>query len=75
MGLFFPVGMRLVQTTYENETLWFWALNGIMSVLCSALAGFFSIVIGISTNFYIAAAAYALTLWCIYNLRREHATT
>ncbi len=75
MGLFFPTGMRLLQASYERETPWFWALNGIASVLCSALAVFFSIVMGISTNFYIAAIAYALILWCIYNLRRERATT
>ena len=71
MGLFFPMGMRLVQTNYESETPWFWALNGIMSVLCSALTVFFSIFIGISTNFYLAAVAYALALWCIYNLQRS----
>ena len=66
MGLFFPTGMRLVQTSYEDETPWFWALNGIMGVLCSALAVFVSIIFGISTNFYIAAVAYALVLWCVY---------
>ena len=42
-----------------------------MSVLCSALTVFFSIFIGISTNFYFAAVAYTLTLWCIYNLQRS----
>lgn len=42
-----------------------------MSVLCSALTVFFSIFIGISTNFYLVAAAYALALWCIYNLQRS----
>ena len=75
MGLFFPTGMRLVQTSYEDETPWFWALNGIMGVLCSALAVFVSIIFGISTNFYIAAVAYALVLWCVYNLYRERAVT
>ena len=71
MGLFFPTGMRLVQTSYEDETPWFWALNGIMGVLCSALAVFVSIIFGISTNFYIAAVAYALVLWCVYRCTED----
>ncbi len=75
MGLFFPTGMRLVQSSYEDETPWFWALNGIMGVLCSALAVFVSIIFGISTNFYIAAVAYAFVLWCVYSLCRERAIT
>ena len=75
MGLFFPTGMRLVQSHYEGDTPWFWALNGIMGVLCSALSVFFSIIFGISINFYIAAVAYALVLWCVWNLRRVRAIT
>ena len=73
MGLFFPTGMRLVQTDYEDDTPWFWALNGIMGVLCAALAVFVSLIFGISVNFFIAAVAYALVLWCVYSLRRARA--
>ena len=61
--------MRLVQSHYEDDTPWFWALNGIMSVLCSALSVFVSIIFGISVNFFIAAVAYAFVLWCVWNLR------
>jgi len=64
MGLFFPTGMRLVKG--DTETPWYWALNGIFGVLCSALAVFFSIYFGISTNFYIAAFCYAMLLICLY---------
>jgi SAM-dependent methyltransferase len=64
MGLFFPTGMRLVKG--DSETPWYWALNGIFGVLCSALAVFFSIYFGISTNFYIAACCYAMLLICFY---------
>jgi len=64
MGLFFPTGMRLVKG--DSETPWYWALNGIFGVLCSALAVFFSIYFGISTNFYIAACCYAMLLICLY---------
>jgi hypothetical protein len=62
MGFFFPTGMRLAQAASTGETPWYWALNGIMGVLSSALAVLFSIFIGISTNFYIAALCYALVL-------------
>ena len=40
MGLFFPTGMRLVRSIASNETPWYWSLNGIFGVLCSALAVF-----------------------------------
>ncbi len=64
MGLFFPTGMRLVKG--DSDTPWYWALNGIFGVLCSALAVFFSIYFGISINFYIAACCYAMLLICLY---------
>src|SRR5262249_758737 len=68
MGFFFPTGIRLIQSFYDTETAWYWALNGICSVLCSALAVFFSIYFGISTNFYIAALCYTALLICLYNM-------
>ncbi|HJY64241.1 MAG TPA: hypothetical protein VJ455_08800, partial [Ignavibacteria bacterium] len=59
MGTFFPMGMKIVKSGSEAETPWFWALNGIFGVLFSALAIFFSIYTGISTNFYLASLCYA----------------
>ena len=76
MGMFFPTGMQLVRTVGDAETPWYWALNGIFGVLCSALAVFFSIYFGVSTNFYIAALCYALILpwiYFIYNAGRNAA--
>jgi spermidine synthase len=70
MGFFFPTGMRIVRSIVIDETPWYWALNGIFGVLCSALAVFFSIYLGISTNFYIAAICYAITLIFLSNLYR-----
>jgi len=68
MGFFFPTGMRIVQSARSAETPWYWALNGIFGVFCSALAVFFSIYFGISTNFYIAAICYTMLLICLYNM-------
>lgn len=70
MGFFFPTGMRLVKSTVGNQTPWYWALNGIFSVLASALAVFFSIYFGVSINFYIAATCYAFLLLCLPLMKR-----
>lgn len=72
MGFFFPVGMRLVRrSALGGATPWYWALNGIFGVLCSALAVFVSIYASVSTNFYIAAACYAATPACIAALMKK----
>jgi hypothetical protein len=71
MGMFFPAGMRIVRAVSNADTPWYWALNGIISVLCSALAVFISIFIGISVNFYLAAALYLAVLVPIYALMKR----
>jgi hypothetical protein len=68
MGFFFPTGMKLVKAINDSQTPWYWALNGIFGVLCSALAVFISIYFGISTNFYIALFCYSGVLLCLYGL-------
>jgi hypothetical protein len=65
LGFFFPIGMRLVREKMGSETPWYWALNGIFGVLCSAIAVFIAIYFGISANFYLAAACYALLSPCV----------
>lgn len=65
LGFFFPTGMRFVNSTEDAGTPWYWALNGVFGVLSSALAVFISIYFGISTNFYIGAACYAMLLFCL----------
>jgi len=74
LGLFFPTGMRVFRDLQAAETPWYWALNGIFGVLCSALAVFISIYFGISTNFIIAALCYAAILFSLVridNSRRD----
>jgi len=71
MGCFFPTGMTLARATVGGDTPWFWALNGVFGMLCSVLAVFFSIFVGISTNFYLAAALYALA--AVFLLRLQAA--
>lgn len=69
MGLFFPTGMRLVNERCAADTPWYWALNGVFGVLCSALAVLISIYAGISINFYLAAACYAAVILAQIGLR------
>jgi spermidine synthase len=75
MGFFFPVGMRLVKSVGDSNTAWYWGLNGIFGVLSSALAVFFAIYFGISTNFYIGAVCYATLLICLYYMNRLNSRT
>jgi hypothetical protein len=71
MGFFFPTGMRIARLVSDDDTPWYWALNGILGVLCSALAVFVSIYSGISTSFYLAAVCYAAVLPCLIRLRAK----
>lgn len=70
MGLFFPTGMKLVKHTNPAEAPWYWALNGIWGVLCSAIAVFVSIYISVSINFTIGAICYGLLPLCIIGMVR-----
>jgi hypothetical protein len=70
MGTFLPIGLALSRRSMSSQTPWFWALNGIVGVLCSALAVFFAIYFGISVNFYLAAICYAALVLAIPSLRR-----
>jgi spermidine synthase len=69
MGFFFPTGMKMLKLSAAGETPWYWALNGIFGVLCSAIAVFISIYGGISINFYIGAVCYAALVPCLMFMR------
>jgi hypothetical protein len=71
LGCFFPTGMRLVNARRDPSTAWYWAMNGVCGVLCSALAVFISIYYGISRNLQVAAVLYAATLGCLYRFSRD----
>jgi hypothetical protein len=69
LGMFFPTGMRLARNLSEEEMPWYWALNGVFGVLCSAVAVFISIYFGISTNFYVASVCYGAIVIALPGLR------
>ena len=70
LGFFFPTGMKLARQSLGGETPWYWALNGVFGVLCSALAVFISIYLSISMNFYLSAACYAMAPIALAGLAR-----
>lgn len=74
MGVFFPFGMRLVRLRGGEDTPWYWALNGVFGVLCSAVAVLISMRFGISANLWVAAACYATLSPCMASMYRaaEH---
>ena len=74
MGFFFPCGMRLMKPARPEEVPWYWALNGVLGVLCAAVAVFISIYFGIASNFYISAVCYAGLIGCLILMRRESAS-
>jgi hypothetical protein len=73
MGLFVPVGLRLTKQIHQGETPWYWALNGVVSVLCSALAVLVAITSGVHANFVVGCLAYLVTAPALARLVREHA--
>ncbi|MGB1250099.1 MAG: hypothetical protein ACPG8W_05655, partial [Candidatus Promineifilaceae bacterium] len=71
LGLFFPMGMRLFGTQNDRATPWFWALNGVFSVLCSSLAVFISIFVAVSANFILAAVLYLSVIFILQGENRK----
>jgi hypothetical protein len=59
MGIPFPTGVRWVGRRQSSVVPWLWGINGVTSVLGSALATAFSIHFGFRLTLVIATAAYA----------------
>jgi spermidine synthase len=74
MGLFVPLGLRFARRIHGSETPWYWALNGIVSVLSSALTVLVAITSGVHANFYIGALMYALAGPLLASLARDSRT-
>lgn len=60
LGCCFPIGMRLVGRHSETISAWLWGVNGACGVLASIVAVIVSVWLGIQTNLWLAAGAYAL---------------
>jgi hypothetical protein len=63
MGMPFPLGIRLLAGTGEQEIPWAWGINGCLSVVGSVLATVIAVELGFAWVMYLAALAYAMALW------------
>lgn len=59
MGVPFPTGIRWVGRRQRTVVPWLWGINGVTSVLGSALATAFSIHIGFRLTLFLATLIYA----------------
>ncbi|HNT76656.1 MAG TPA: hypothetical protein PKH77_16715 [Anaerolineae bacterium] len=65
MGIPFPTGVRWAGTHRPGVVPWLWGVNGVMSVLGSALATALSIHVGFQSALLIAAGVYGLAGWLL----------
>jgi spermidine synthase len=60
MGMPFPLGVRWAGTRRPGVVPWLWGINGVMSVLGSALSIFLAIHVGLRLALWAAAGLYGL---------------
>ena len=60
MGIPFPVGIRWAGRQESGGVPWLWAINGVMSVMGSALATALAIHVGFEVTLVLATAVYGL---------------
>jgi len=67
MGFAFPSGLVAFGT---EHTAWFWAVNGISSVVASVFALALTMTIGLTLTVFVGVAAYALAAALLFGLTR-----
>jgi len=60
MGMPFPLGIRLLNRTGQDQIPWAWGINGCLSVVGAAFATLLAVEIGYSLLLLLAAGAYLL---------------
>ncbi len=60
MGIPFPTGVRLAGIRRPGVVPWLWGINGVMSVMGSALSIAVAIHLGVRATLLVAAGCYAL---------------
>ena len=63
LGIPFPTGIRWAGQNRPGVIPWLWGINGVMSVLGSALATLFAIHIGFRLTLLLAALVYVAAGW------------
>jgi hypothetical protein len=62
MGMFFPVGVRVLSLRFEGGIPWAWAVNASVSVVGSVLAVLVALSYGFTAVLGLAAVAYSLAV-------------
>jgi hypothetical protein len=70
--MLFPTGMRIVRARHEEETPWFWGLNGVGSVLASSVAVLIALGWGLRWLFGAAAVCYVLVVFAVVLVRSRN---
>ncbi len=74
MGIPFPVGIRWVGRRRHSLVPWLWGINGVTSVLGSALATALSIHVGFNATLTIATLVYASAAVVFMRMIKQPAT-
>ena len=75
LGIAFPAGMRIVRRGHDDETPWFWGINGIGGVLASSVALVIGLEWGLNSTFIVSAACYLLLIPAIAVMMRSPAAS
>ena len=73
MGIPFPVGIRWVGRRQSSVVPWLWGINGVTSVLGSALATALAIHVGFRLTLIVSAVVYSTAALLILNAMRHAA--
>ena len=73
MGIPFPVGIRWAGRRQSSVVPWLWGINGVTSVLGSALATALAIHVGFRLTLIVSAVVYSTAALLILNAMRHAA--
>jgi len=72
MGMFFPLGVRVLSQRLETAIPWAWAVNASVSVVGSVTAVLIALSYGFTTVLCLAATAYSLAVILLLSQNLSH---
>lgn len=75
MGVFFPIGIKLVSRTNEAMIPWVWAINGCLSVLGIFGTRIAALFVGFGPTLLVGLVLYLLVVGCILVFSRSDLTS
>ena len=74
MGIFFPVGIKLVSEKNRNLIPWVWAINGCFSVIGIFGTRIVALFLGFGQSMLMGLLLYLGVVLCVFSYRRtsEH---